>query len=621
MTRQATLHSVRRSGAARMVVLVLALVFVGSSVLAQGATEGHSDRPAADRGTTITADIQMVDAFLTVFTGGATGLPGMSEVQQARIASALLEGNVAEAARHARDYLSAQAITRFAGSSAAAFLSAVELGQTLGRATHEWMGEARLQAEFSRLGGLTGLAAWPRSYREALEEEFLGPVLDTRVRPVALWLRDLDGGADAPMSVTFYENRAYHLMVAMRDLELGYRRFGLEGANRTPQALAAALDAELAQAAAEALGRREALVWMNEVMRAEFARREAERETTAARSAAQDADDPDERKAATAVLRAQEAALAAAIQAEAAARTALEVAFAAQSGATMLPPLPDPRSGIVSVDLIRTEVLGPDMTAFHLRIANTGPAPIPAFRADLSAQRLPPGSGVAWGSEAPLPALGPGQVLEMSVVGTGDIGAVILHLAAMGETVATRVFPVAHSVGMPPPATQALPGPAAGLIALPAEFRGDSLSRTTLSADGLSLTGEMRCSDQLTIDPSGGWTLSSQCSGMVPVIGATDPATGRITSLAHYPVPSVTNAHSGTVQVVEGQVEPARLGASLREMLLSLLPPDNGGFDITVAATPHHLVLTGRAVVASDPSGRLQMQSISQSTTDLRRQR
>jgi len=609
MARFAFLHSCNRNGLACMVVIVLALVLAGSPAFAKEAAGGRFDSPAADRGTAIAADIQMVDAFLTVFTGGATGLPGMSELQQTQIASALLEGNVIEATRHARDYLTTQAINRFAGSSAAAFLTAVELGQTLGRATHEWMGEARLQAEFDRLGGLTGLAAWPHSYRAAMDEGFLGPVLDTRIRPVALWLRDLDGGTDAPMSVAYYENRAYHLMVAMRDLELGYRRFGLEGADRTPEGLAAALDAELTRAAAEALGQREALIWMNEVMRAEFARRESEREAAAARAEAQAAADSDAAKAAAAALRVQESALAAATEAESAARAALEVALAAQSDATLLPPLPDPQSGMVSVDLIRTEVLGPDMTAFHIRITNTGPAPIPAFRADLSAQRLPPGSGVAWGSDAPQPMLATGQVLEMMLVGTGDIGAVILHLAAMGETVATGVYPVAHSAPPPP----APPAPTAGLIELPAAFRGNSLSQVTLSTSGLSLGGEVRCSSQLDIDHGGRMTLANRCSGMHPVVGTVDPESGQVTSLTLYPFPETTNSHSGTVPVVEGLVEPARLGTALREMFQGIFSVE--ALELNVETTADRVTLTSRHVVEST-SG-LPMRITAHATTDL----
>ena len=109
-------------------------------------------------------------------------------------------------------------------------------------------------------------------------------------------------------------------------------------------------------------------------------------------------------------------------------------------------------------------------------------------------------------------------------------------------------------------------------------------------------------------------TLVNRCSGTLPIVGTVDPKSGPVTSLTLYPVPENTNSHSGTVPVVEGQVQPARLGTALREMFQGIYTV--AALELTVEATPERVTLTSRSVVDSDPSGD-PLRITAHATTDL----
>lgn len=415
------------------------------------------------------ANVQLAGDFVAIMTGGNTALPAVDAATAASIAGYLLQGDLGAATQSAQEWALGAAVEYVAGGSASAILSALSLGERLGWAAHEWLGEGRLLAEYDRLGGINGMAGWPRNYAEALEDGFLGPVFDTRVRPIAVWLRESDGGSASGLSEAYYERLAYQMLLGMRDLDLGYERYGLDGDARTPEALAAAVAVEQARAAAEAIGRREAILWMQEVMQAEADHAAAARDAQAALEALAQAE-VDERESAQAALLQAEADEAAAAQRTADARAALAKTEVNQAGeGALLPPLAAPTPGLLMIMLERTETLGQDHSLLHLRIANPGTASVPAVRVSVAPLRLPPqGGGVAWGAEPAPVALGPGAAQPVSVFASGEIGAVVVTLAAMGETVATAVFPLDHVSPSP-----AAPVPSVGeAIDLPAVFEG-----------------------------------------------------------------------------------------------------------------------------------------------------
>lgn len=584
----------------------LALTPAAATAEAPAPSALHTALTAADRAV---AEARLADAFLAVFTGGATGLPGMTQIERAAIAAALLQGDFAAASRGAWDYLSARAITRFAGSSAAAFLTAADLGQVAGRRAHDWAGEGRLQAEFARLGGLNGLQGWPRSYREALEAGFLGPVLDTRIRPVTLWLRDQDGGMRAPMSFEFYERQAYHLLLTMRDLEQGYRDHGLEGADRTPARLQAVIEDDIRRRAAVALGEYEALLWIQNELRESLARDRALAAARLAEAEARAATEAEARRAAEAEARRQ-AALA-----EEAARLAAEARAAAEARLAALPLegtaeaaralLEAPGAGQLALAVTAIERMGADMTLFRLRLTNTGKTPLPALRIEAAPQRAVAGGGVAWSGGGGALTLAAGESADLSLVATGAIGAAVVQVAAPGGIALTRALAVDHAESVPDLAPEPdPPAPAeTGLIDLPAVFRGESVGQNGLSVDSVSLTTSMRCDHTLTIEHGGQWAFSGGCSGEHPVVGATDPEAGVVTVLVPYPLPSTQGNVTGSVRVENGQTTAGWLRAGLHETFSTLLPAPYTA-EASVIATPESVTIFWRYEMVMQTGGR-----------------
>lgn len=501
------------------------------------------------------ADMQLANDFVFAITGGVTGVPGVEAATGASIAAHLLDGDIEAAAKEAQDWVEGAALDKIAGGSASAIMTAMALGEQLGHATHEWAGEARLVSEFKRLGGIRGLQGWPRSYAKALEDGFLGPVLETRIRPVALWLRDRDGGQNSRFSEAYFERLAYQMILGMRDLELGYARFDLQGDARTPEALAAAVEAEKARAVAEALGRRDAILWMQDTMKAEAERQAAERAVQDAKQALKVADE-EARTAAQETLRKAEAAEAEAARSAESAQAALNES---RQGAVshVLPPLPLPAADLLTITLERVDRLGADISVLHLKVTNNGDTTIPALHFGLGPQRQPAGGGVAWGS-GPVPAaLAPRESLPLTVAATGEIGAVIVTLAAMGATVTTAIFPVDHLSMMQEPI------PSGEAIALPAVFEGNGEGVHRLEAGGQSASAPSTYAVRLFIDTDGAWEMVTQSRSQYVYVAPTDPPGG--VRLLVTPATERETRLSGTVAVDGNSTTTEALTAALRK--------------------------------------------------------
>lgn len=348
------------------------------------------------------ADVALVDQYLTVFTGGAGGFPGMDSAHQAMIFHALCKGDYDLAAQRAWEFVKAKALARVTGGTLGAFLTAVSLGERLGISAHAWAGQGRLASEMERLENLCGLTPWPRSYREALANDFF-MTADAQIRPISLWLRDRAGGAHAPMSYQYYDLLAYQLMLALWDLELGYRRFGLEGEDRTLENLERALREDLRQAAIQARNEHEASRMWAGVMQAVEALDEARREATRLRHAEEDAKAMEERRR---LAEERERAEQAAAEAAAEAESALERLERFQEQ------LPEPDESAIAQGgeqgplswTVAPRLDGPERTLFTISLTNLSDLPLRNLR--IRHRRLGPagpgGTGAAWSRDQSL---------------------------------------------------------------------------------------------------------------------------------------------------------------------------------------------------------------------------
>lgn len=127
---------------------------------------------------------------------------------------------------------------------------------------------------------------------------------------------------------------------------------------------------------------------------------------------------------------------------------------------------PEPRLVVV---VAARESLGPDMTLFYLRMRNLSSEPMTVIALTVRAERLPLGGGVirTGGSGAQL--LGPGAEADLTLVATGEIGAVLVEIDLGARGVVRHRLPVDHAAApdqqdVPPPPAQP-EGPAAHLLA------------------------------------------------------------------------------------------------------------------------------------------------------------
>ncbi len=420
------------------------------------------------------ANTVMVDEFMTVLTAGQAGAPMMDEAAIAMIAADLVQGEGRKAAERARDFLVNKGVELAAGATAAALLTALTLGESLGMAAHEFFGSGRLQALYDNLARDTNAAGWPRSHAEAMKNDFFGSRFDAGVRPVALWLK---ANGDGQMSDRYYESMAYQSLIAMRDFDMGCDRYGLEGADRTPEKLQQAMMDEIGLAAARARGVQRAELFLAEMARKRIEADEAARLAALAEAERIAADAEADADAANAAAQAAQDAAEAEEEARKAAQEA-EAAYEAERAAlaeldadAAQPGLDIPAAETVAVELLRSERLGPDMTAFHLQITNVAGTTLRGLVPAVRPERAAPNAGVAWSAGGGPAMLPPGAALPLSFVATGDIGAALFYLTVQGEIAVTRRFDVAHEPTPDDPETTDHDGT---WIELPATFKGES---------------------------------------------------------------------------------------------------------------------------------------------------
>jgi hypothetical protein len=172
-------------------------------------------------------------------------------------------------------------------------------------------------------------------------------------------------------------------------------------------------------------------------------------------------------------------------------------------------PEPETPEGPLAVTLLSTERISRDSTTFRVQVTNISDAPVAGFRPAVQPERIPAtgghGTGFAFGEGAR--DLAPGESVTFAFVGSGDIGAVHLHLMAGVRVLGSQRFAVDH-VAPPRPdlpemlATDETP---AGYIDLPARFNLDhAWTETVTLPDGRWLTGTGSCADfMILIDETG----------------------------------------------------------------------------------------------------------------------
>lgn len=452
------------------------------------------------------ADAELADAMVGSLSGGAQGLPKMDQITAAAIAADVANGQFASAFRRVRDYLISKGVAATLGQTASGFMAAVSAGEALGVRAQEHFGRGRLNALYTNLSRDTNAASWPATYQEALRDDVLGQRFDAAILPVVHWLRRQTGqtGSDR-----YFAEMAYGMMVARRDFEQGCARYGLSGADCTPERLA---DEE---------------AWhLESIARTHAAEHAADlRLLETARLVREEAEANHARERAERALReaeAQEAALAreaelAAERAAARAEAAREALAALRAQHALPPPAALPSSAI-SAAIVDTET-SENRTLYRVRLTNTASEPIFGVAVDARMRTPAADSGVAIASGGELRTLAPGESLEVSFTGDGALDAVRLYVTGAGQLLGSFDYPMLHESAARDEPSHEEPAPTAeGWIALPAEFRGvTEIEWFSYANPHEGTPGRVirtwTCDTSLSVDGRGNmeWSLSLPC--------------------------------------------------------------------------------------------------------------
>ena len=444
------------------------------------------------------ADAELADAMVGSLTGGAQGIPKMDQITAAAIAADVAAGNYGSAFRRVRDYLISKGVAATLGQTASGFMAAVSAGEALGVRAQEHFGRGRLNALYTNLSRDTNAASWPATYQEAMRDDVLGQRFDAAILPVVHWLRRQTGqtGSDR-----YFAEMAYGMMVARRDFEQGCARYGLSGADCTPERLADEEAWHLESIARTHAAEHAADLRLLEIARLVREEAEANRARERAERDLREAEAQEAalaREAELAAERAAEEAEAAAARAEAA-REAL-AALREQHALTPPPPLP---ASAVNAAILDTEI-SENRTLYRVRLTNTSSEPIFGVAVDARMRTPAADSGVAIASGGELRTLAPGESLEVSFTGDGALDAVRLYVTGSGQLLGSFDYPMQHESAAP---DEAMAGD--DWISVPAVYRGtETRSWTAVMVEQTpherqTLSGTFTCAVSLTISSDG----------------------------------------------------------------------------------------------------------------------
>lgn len=381
-------------------------------------------------------DYLMANAFLTVLTAGGSSLPYVDPLIAGQIAIDLRNGNYISAANRAYYWGEGKAISWALGSTAGAFLTAVRLGEALGMRAWDWRHDVVFQRAYAPLANIDP-ENWPDSYGEFFRryEARLAPMerqFDTLQNFLvvqihgARWRRS--GLTESQRIDMAYQSlRLHHLLESAFDAE------GLQGADRTPERLEQIVSERLQRAVeAETTAQLRAAAERDCV---------SEPEPEPDIAARPDPPRPSWRDEADPLAAAEPEP-----DPEPDPPPAPEPPLAVAP-----PPAPEPEpeapAGPLTVTLLTTERTGRDSTMFRVQVSNTSDAPVAGFRPAVQPERIPAtgghGTGFAFGEGAR--NLAPGESVTFGFIGSGDIGAVQLHLMAGGMVLGSQRFAVQHA--------------------------------------------------------------------------------------------------------------------------------------------------------------------------------